>query len=78
MEERAGCHLAAVDSTLQSVGDEARVQGFGHAPAEDRTAEEIEDDGQIEPTLFGRHVGDVTDQVCAGCLGGSGPGQQVG
>ena len=78
VEARAGCHLATVDGALQGVGDDARVQTFGDAPAEDRAAEESEDNRQIEPTLLGRDASDVTDPMRAGCLGGSGPDQQVG
>ena len=78
MEERARCHLATVYGALQGVGDKARVQTLGDAPAQERAAEEIEDDCQVAPALFSGDIGDVTDQMGAGCLGGSGPDQQVG
>ena len=47
-------------------------------PAKNTAAEEIHDDGQIEPTLLGGDVGDVADQMSAGRFGNGGLGQPVG
>ena len=70
--------MASGKGALQRVGDEGGVQTLGDAPAEDRAAKEIDDHRQIEPTLLGRDVGDVADQVRAGLLGRIDLGKQVG
>ena len=50
----------------------------GELPTEDGAAEEVDDDGEVEPSFAGGEVGDVADEVGAGSLGWSGLREQIG
>ena len=78
MEEGVGSDQAGVEGAAQSAGDDLGVERIGELPAEDGAAEEVDDDGEVEPSFAGGDVGDVADEVGAGSLWRSGLSEQIG
>ena len=50
--------------------DQLGVDVWVHGPADDPSAVEVHDAGQIEPTFFGGDVSDVGDPDLIGGVGG--------
>ena len=65
MEDGTIGDVAGFQSVAQSIGDDLGVEGVGDLPAENGAGKEINDDGQVEPSLAGRNVGDVAGEVCS-------------
>ena len=64
----------AADSGVNDIA----VEALGELPAEDAAREEVEDDGQIEPSLGGRNIGNVADDLLTRSGGRTGLGEQIG
>ncbi len=52
-------------------------QGRFHSPAHDSTGVQVQDDGHVEPTLVGRHIGDIGQPDLIGRAGGKGAAQDI-
>lgn len=66
----AQCHVEGVD-------DQAAGHGFIHGPADDLSAEQILDDGEIQPSVGGGDVGDICRPGGVGPVGFETSGQKV-
>jgi hypothetical protein len=62
----------------EGVEDQSGVDGIGHGPADDLSAEEIENGGEEKPAFAGMDVGDVGHPDLVGRGGLRGLGQAVG
>jgi hypothetical protein len=78
MEESSLGEQARVLGLLEGSSDELRMHGSGEFPSNDATAEKIDDDGEVEPSLAGGDVGDVADDLDAGAGGLSGVFEEIG
>ena len=78
VEDQTGWGLAVQDRHGEGGEDESRVDGVAHGPTDDPAAVEIEDAGEIKPTLVGGDVGDVGDPDLVGSSGLWGFSQVVG
>ena len=55
-----GVRSALLDGHVEGIEHELGAQVPGHRPAHDPAAEHVEDDGQVQESRQGRHVGDVS------------------
>ena len=55
-----GARAALFDGHAEGIEHEFGAQVPGHRPAHDSAAEHVEDDGQVQESRQGRHVGDVS------------------
>ena len=62
----------------ESCQDEGGVNCLTHGPADDFAAVEVQNAGEIEPTLVGENVGDIGDPDLVGCSGLWGFYQEIG
>ena len=76
--DEAGLRLASFDGHGEGIDGELPVLPVTHGPAHDAARIEIEQHGQMEPTLTGRDEGDVTDPDPVGLIDGEAPFEQVG
>src|SRR6185295_17071666 len=56
---QAGCWFSRQDGHRQRCEDQATVHVRLHRPADNLAAEQVEDDGQVQPSLLGGDVGNV-------------------
>jgi hypothetical protein len=77
MKYRGGAEMTVFLRHGQGVDDQAGAHMVGGLPTDDHPSGEIDDGGQIQPTLVGAQVGDVTDETGAGLPGGEVTADQV-
>lgn len=53
--------LAGIQGLLQRVDHEARGHGLAHAPTDDASGVDVDDESHVQPTLPGRDVGEVRE-----------------
>lgn len=75
VKEGVGGDNAGDESTAKCSGDDVGVERVGEFPSEDGTAEEVEDNGKVEPAFAGGDVGYVAEEVGAGRCWCPGPGE---
>jgi hypothetical protein len=61
--QEAGGRTLALDRHGESGQRQFGAQVIAHRPADDFPAEQVQNDGQVQPALVGRHVGDVPLRV---------------
>jgi len=61
--------LSVGQGHFQGFDAEIRVQGVLHAPADDLSAEQVDDAGQVEEAFIGGDVGDIGGPFLIGCGG---------
>jgi len=57
--EQARPRVALLERALESIDDELLVDVLAGRPSDDEAGKQVDDDGQIEPTLTGGDVRDV-------------------
>jgi hypothetical protein len=57
MKDGSASNVASFECALQSASDDLRVEGVIDLPTQNGPGKEIDDDGQIEPSLAGGDVG---------------------
>jgi len=62
----------------ESCQDQSGVDCLAHGPADDFAAVEVQNAGEIEPTLIGENVGDIGDPGLVECTGFLGFCQGIG
>ncbi len=65
MEDGGFCNEACGHCLRERSADEVAVKAVGDFPRKNRTREEIENDGEVEPTLRSWNVGNVADDLLA-------------
>lgn len=61
--------VASHQSTAQGFDGEVALQAVTRGPADDAAREEVENDGEVEPTLCRPDVGDVCPPLSVGTIG---------
>ena len=65
MKDGSASNVASFECALQSASDDLRVEGVIDLPNQNGPGKEIDDDGQIEPSLAGGDVGAGAETDCA-------------
>ena len=78
VEDQFGSRLAMSKRHAPGREDQLGVDVLVHGPADDPTAVDIHDAGQVEPALLGGDVGDVPDPDLIGSARGGQIGQAIG
>ena len=63
-----GTRLAGVQCLLQRIEHEVRVHGTADAPAHDASGKHVDNEGDVQPALPGRDIGEVRDPQLIGTL----------
>lgn len=63
MEDGIGGNQTGVDGTTDGGGNQICTETLAEFPAEDGTGEEVDDNGEIKPTLASGNVGDVANEL---------------
>lgn len=69
---------AYYQSTLQSRDRQALLQSVTHGPADNAPGEEVQYDGQIQPSLGGPGVADIAPPLLIGAIAGKVLIKQIG
>jgi len=69
--------FAAKDGHLERADDQLFAHMVGHRPADDATAEDVENDGELQEAAPRRNVSDVGDPQLIGSIGGEAATGQV-
>ncbi len=77
MDNQARCRTAAKPRHTQRVRYQLRAHVRLHRPTRDLTAEQVEDDRQVQPTLVSPEIGDVRTPGLVGARGREVALQQV-
>ena len=70
--------FAPCDSVCERLGDEVGAHVISDGPADDGSRMEVDDGGQVGPSLPGLDVGDVAAPFLIGCFGGEIAADEVG
>ena len=68
MKKKPWWGLTSLESSLQVFFDDRGVQTILQGPADDFTALQIHDSGEIKPALSGGDIGDVADPELIDCF----------
>ena len=78
VEKQSGWRRTMQGRHGESCQDQGGVNCLAHGPADDFAAVEVQNAGEIEPTLVGENVGDIGDPDLVGCSSLWGFYQEIG